>query len=781
MSDNEVDVKFGGDVSDLASKGAEAKDIIKDVASSTENLVDGLKTIAEAVGLAFAGEKIISFTEQMADLGRQVERTAKMTGLSAPEVQDFRLEVELMGGSSETAAMSLLRMEKNIGQAAAGGKQAQAAFAAAGVSARDLASGNINTILGDMADKFEATADGANKVDIAMQAAGRGGASLIPLLDRGRQGLNDIQIVLDETGAKLSPELARKFAETASAVDILSLSQHGLAQTIFAQLQPGINSAIVGFTGMTQEMTNEIKQGGSLTSVLKAISDSLEIISSGIGLFTTGIRGMWDVAGGVLKAIADSWVGLAVTVDDAVHGRIKQAMADYDIYQMKALNDIKQGFADAEKEGENYISLLNRMQAAASGGTVGLGGGESSGGKPQIEVPDASGSGAESQLEAWKDQLTQKLIAEKSFFNDSRTEELIFWQSKIQMTDEGSKERLAIETQVYSLQKQLAQEDLANYLAVIREKQAEDKDNASEWMALEQQKLDILKKDYGEMSKQYQEALTEMNNYDKEHVLFGEKMWEGAFNVIGKNFNSMVTGIMQGTQTMGQLFQRLAQNIVISMAEAFLRATAANLAFVAASNAGWTQIANAIGKNNSIFLASESSKTAAAVSGDAIRTASAQAASTTTSKVDTASASKSIMKDAGEAAANVYASLSAIPYVGWILGPLGAAAAFAAVAAYDSFDVGTDFVPSDMLANIHKGEMIVPAAQASQIRGGSGAAPFTGGGGSGGGSDTHVHFHVSAMDSRDVKSFFNQHGGTIAKSLANHVRSGGRSALAGIK
>ena len=35
-----------------------------------------------------------------------------------------------------------------------------------------------------------------------------------------------------------------------------------------------------------------------------------------------------------------------------------------------------------------------------------------------------------------------------------------------------------------------------------------------------------------------------------------------------------------------------------------------------------------------------------------------------------------------------------------------------------SFDVGSYNVPSDMTANIHKGEMIIPAKKAAQIRGG---------------------------------------------------------------
>jgi hypothetical protein len=90
-----------------------------------------------------------------------------------------------------------------------------------------------------------------------------------------------------------------------------------------------------------------------------------------------------------------------------------------------------------------------------------------------------------------------------------------------------------------------------------------------------------------------------------------------------------------------------------------------------------------------------------------------------------ASASKTIMTDAAQAASGAYQSASQIPVVGWILGPVAGAAAFAAVAAYDSFAVGADNIPHDMVAQIHKGEMIIPAGPASALR--SGQAGFNAG------------------------------------------------------
>lgn len=79
-----------------------------------------------------------------------------------------------------------------------------------------------------------------------------------------------------------------------------------------------------------------------------------------------------------------------------------------------------------------------------------------------------------------------------------------------------------------------------------------------------------------------------------------------------------------------------------------------------------------------------------------------------------------------EAAIKAYTSMVGIPVVGPALGAAAAGVAVAfgaqqmaqAKSQTASFAVGTDFVPSDMTANIHKGEMIIPATFAESIRGG---------------------------------------------------------------
>ena len=115
----------------------------------------------------------------------------------------------------------------------------------------------------------------------------------------------------------------------------------------------------------------------------------------------------------------------------------------------------------------------------------------------------------------------------------------------------------------------------------------------------------------------------------------------------------------------------------------------------------------------------QTAQTGAVVAGGQARVAATQTAAAEGAAIQSEIQSRSIMADAAKAFSGVYASVASIPYVGWILAPVAAAAAFAAVSAYEgmaSFDAGAWEVPHDMAASIHQGEMVVPASHAEAMR-----------------------------------------------------------------
>jgi hypothetical protein len=167
-------------------------------------------------------------------------------------------------------------------------------------------------------------------------------------------------------------------------------------------------------------------------------------------------------------------------------------------------------------------------------------------------------------------------------------------------------------------------------------------------------------------------------------------------------------------------------------------------------------------------LMAEIAKTGATEAGVAERTATVSAGASAQSGAEASASSAMIIGDAAKAAAGVYAQVAQIPYVGWILAPAAAAAAFAAVASYNSLvglDVGAANIPTQQAYMLHPQEMVVPANFAQAIRGGQ----LTLGGPGGGGSGSLSIGNISAIDAKSFLAFINNP--VTMRVLANRLTS----------
>jgi hypothetical protein len=75
-----------------------------------------------------------------------------------------------------------------------------------------------------------------------------------------------------------------------------------------------------------------------------------------------------------------------------------------------------------------------------------------------------------------------------------------------------------------------------------------------------------------------------------------------------------------------------------------------------------------------------------------------------------------------------------------------------------AFDIGSWYVPNSGPAVVHQGEMILPAALADAVRGGSGGST--------------INLHVHAIDAMSVRKFFENNGEHNASALHRQFRNG---------
>lgn len=232
--------------------------------------------------------------------------------------------------------------------------------------------------------------------------------------------------------------------------------------------------------------------------------------------------------------------------------------------------------------------------------------------------------------------------------------------------------------------------------------------------------------------RQHQQRLTEIDRAAEAQRKAAQI--EARQGIIG-GFQTMIQSLLSGTTKLSTALRQFA----VTVAQQFEQLIAKKLTERLFDATGVSKLLDRMLAAVAEFIASfvaqwvggEAAKTAATVAGEGTRTAATVAGATTREGVEVAAAATSksltigqtiaaIGAKAWEAAANVYAAISAIPIVGPVLAPAAAVAAGATVLGFvgriASSEGGEYRVDQDRLNIVHRDETILPAGFASGLR-----------------------------------------------------------------
>lgn len=204
----------------------------------------------------------------------EINKSSQKMGVPVEHLSALRLAADLSDVSMEALSKGVGKLSKSMVEAAGDPMSSAAnAFRALGVSVRD-SNGQLRPTIDvtqDIATKFEGMKDGAGKTAASMAVFGKAGADLIPLLNAGGAGLQqmmDRAKALGVTFDKDTAAAAEKFRDT---LTMLGAAKDGLIVKLTAYLLPALQAFA---DRMLASASNVDKQNQKL-SVLKSAFDLL--------------------------------------------------------------------------------------------------------------------------------------------------------------------------------------------------------------------------------------------------------------------------------------------------------------------------------------------------------------------------------------------------------------------------------------------------------------------------------------------------------------------------
>jgi len=351
---------------------------------------------------------------------------------------------------------------------------------------------------------------------------------------------------------------------------------------------------------------------------------------------------------------------------------------------------------------------------------------------------------------------------------------------KISTAQTSSDNELAIARQNEQARYDIAMNDVKNQSSLIKEQaqtaQISRQEELSSLLSLERQREDIEREHlqfllstyqqgtvaYATSQRQIEELASQsalrMRELERNITQQIYSDYKHTFEQIGSSVSSSIMGMITGHMKLRDAVRNVLSQIIQSFIQANVKMTADWLASVTAQTAA-TQ-------------AGEAAKKAAVTAGATAR-AEVEAAGSAGSNAATISAIlTSISVSASETFAGIFGFLSPV------LGPAAAGPAAAGEAtvlsAMPHFDTGAWSLPGDMVAQVHGGEMIIPAGPAAAFR------SMMEGSNSGAGT-VHVHhamnFNVQAMDGASVRQFLKNNSKQILRTVNESVRTGSHIGL----
>lgn len=164
-------------------------------------------------------------------------------GISVEDLSVLNFAGKMNGLEFDDMTTALTKLSVKMQEAAAGSKEAGALFSDIGVKVTD-SSGKLksaDSVFAEIADRFATFEDGAGKTALAVDAFGKSGAKLVPILNGGADGLKKMRDEAASLGGIIDTKLAKQAAEFNDNMDKLSVLAGSVGKAIAGQMIPSLN------------------------------------------------------------------------------------------------------------------------------------------------------------------------------------------------------------------------------------------------------------------------------------------------------------------------------------------------------------------------------------------------------------------------------------------------------------------------------------------------------------------------------------------------------------
>ena len=202
-----------------------------------------------ATGAAIAtGKAFIDAANDTAAYGDQVDKMSQKLGLSTDAYQSFDYVLKVAGTDMASMTTGMKTLTNKLDDAKNGGEDAQAMFAALGISMDELATMSREDLFKSTIEGFQSMEDSTERAALANDLFGKSGQNLAPLFNMTTEEMDELLEKTQEYGMVMSEDEVKNAAAYTDAMTTLKGTMTGLKNSLMGQFMPGLTQVIEGLS-----------------------------------------------------------------------------------------------------------------------------------------------------------------------------------------------------------------------------------------------------------------------------------------------------------------------------------------------------------------------------------------------------------------------------------------------------------------------------------------------------------------------------------------------------
>lgn len=279
-----------------------------------EGALGGVTKALGALGIAFGAIEFVKFIGHQIEVADQMGKMALKSGTTVEAFSQLAYAFGLSDVSAEELAGGFKFLNKAIDEAKQGNDAAQKSFESIGISMANLKNDSPDEVLLKMADAFTQIEDPAARNTMLLEKFGRAGLKLAPAMEEGRAGIEKLMRQADALGLTVDKEFAAAADRFGDSMQTVKASVEGAGRQLGKMLLPILQETIDALFDFGSTGEESILPWGKITvgivgSVASVLLSLVTIVKSVTNAVSAAFQGTGQMIGASMASIEQALSG----------------------------------------------------------------------------------------------------------------------------------------------------------------------------------------------------------------------------------------------------------------------------------------------------------------------------------------------------------------------------------------------------------------------------------------------------------------------------------------